>query len=165
MSKLKSISSLVEIISRDNNQTIGLITGCFDVIHTGHIDLFRYAKKHVDILIVGLDNDMSIRISKGTDRPVNKFKDRAKLLEELSLVDHIFKVNQIFKFGDKNSVIAYSNIIKKIKPNIIFTNQHADKFWKLKSVLAKKNGMKLMLDKQKKINSSSNIIRLLNKCK
>jgi len=55
-SKIKSLGQLQRICSdlRSKGKKIGLITGCFDVIHIGHIRLFRQAKARLDVLVVGV---------------------------------------------------------------------------------------------------------------
>jgi len=67
---------------RKEGKKLGLITGCFDILHIGHIKFFREAKKRVDFLMVGLDNDKSIKLSKGIGRPINTITDRMLQLEE-----------------------------------------------------------------------------------
>ena len=39
--------------------------GCFDVLHRGHIEMFKYAKSLGDKLIVGLDTDEKVKLAKG----------------------------------------------------------------------------------------------------
>jgi len=68
----------------------GLITGCFDVLHIGHIRLFKFAKKHVDCLIIGLDNDKTISLTKGKNRPINSIQHRLETISELKSVDMAF---------------------------------------------------------------------------
>ena len=36
------------------------INGCFDILHRGHIEMFRYAKSLGDTLIVGVDSDEKV---------------------------------------------------------------------------------------------------------
>jgi len=89
------LAKLVPLIrkTQKSDQTVGLITGCFDIIHLGHIQLFQFAKKYVDILIIGLDNDQTIRLTKGPNRPIHKYTERVKFLSEIKSIDYIFKIN------------------------------------------------------------------------
>ena len=54
--------------------------GCFDVLHRGHIELFKYAKSLGDKLIVGVDSDDKVKKDKGKDRPINNLEDRTEML-------------------------------------------------------------------------------------
>ena len=65
------------------------VNGCFDIIHSGHIDLFKYAKSLGGILIVGIDSDKRVRKLKGKDRPINNQNDRKKVLEALRFIDKV----------------------------------------------------------------------------
>lgn len=73
-----------------NNESVGFVVGGFDILHMGHANLFRFAKKYTDNLIIGLDNDKTIKLVKGNNRPINNHKNRSKLLAELASVDKIF---------------------------------------------------------------------------
>ena len=64
--------------------------GCFDIIHKGHIELFRYAKSLGDKLIVGIDTDRRIKERKGTDRPINNQIDRHEKLLNIPEIDNVF---------------------------------------------------------------------------
>jgi len=63
--------------------------GVFDILHTGHLELLRFSKRLGDKLVVAIDNDTSVRILKGKDRPVNSEEDRKKILESLREVDQV----------------------------------------------------------------------------
>ncbi|HEY8378630.1 MAG TPA: D-glycero-beta-D-manno-heptose 1-phosphate adenylyltransferase [Nannocystis sp.] len=63
--------------------------GCFDILHRGHITYLSRAKALGDVLIVGLNDDASVRRLKGPTRPVHRAADRAQVLAALSCVDHI----------------------------------------------------------------------------
>jgi D-beta-D-heptose 7-phosphate kinase/D-beta-D-heptose 1-phosphate adenosyltransferase len=54
--------------------------GCFDILHAGHVTLLEKAAAFGDLLVVGLNDDASVRKLKGPGRPVNNQDDRAKVL-------------------------------------------------------------------------------------
>jgi len=61
--------------------------GCFDLLHPGHIDYLQRAAALGDILIIGLNDDASIRRLKGASRPINPLQDRITILAALRAVD------------------------------------------------------------------------------
>ena len=63
--------------------------GCFDLIHLGHVEYFRYAKRQGDVLVVGVNTDASIRRLKGDKRPIASLEDRLGVLEELESIDYL----------------------------------------------------------------------------
>tara|TARA_R100000005_G_C4990143_1_gene197653 strand:- start:1545 stop:1940 length:396 start_codon:yes stop_codon:yes gene_type:complete len=63
--------------------------GCFDVLHRGHIELFKYAKSLGDYLVVGLDDDDRIKVSKGDNRPINSLEDRMEMLRSIKYIDDV----------------------------------------------------------------------------
>ena len=68
------------------------LNGSFDVLHLGHIKLFRYARMlagpHGQVW-VGIDDDDRITSRKGPSRPINSLKDRILMLSSIKYVDHI----------------------------------------------------------------------------
>ena len=154
---VKQTAALTKKLKREGKR-VGLIFGCFDVLHLGHVHLFRDARKYVDYLIVGLENDKSIRLTKGRNRPVNTFDHRLQVLSELRSVDWIFKVDSIVNHNDKNAVRVYDDIVCKIVPHYLITDPLADSGWEHKKENAKKANIELLLLKRKKIASSTRII-------
>ena len=65
------------------------INGCFDVLHMGHIKLFRRARQMGMRVIVGVDTDERIREAKGEGRPVNDLHNRIDFLRSVKYVDMI----------------------------------------------------------------------------
>ena len=63
------------------------VNGCFDLLHPGHIELFKIAKSLGDKLVVGLDSDKKVRKDKGHNRPINTFQDRKTILESIKYID------------------------------------------------------------------------------
>lgn len=70
-------------------KNIVFTNGCFDILHSGHVSYLNQSKNYGDVLIVGLNNDESIRRLKGSTRPINELTDRVLVLSGLSSIDHI----------------------------------------------------------------------------
>ena len=131
----------------------GFINGCFDILHPGHIELFKEAKKHGDILIVAVNSDESIKKLKGKSRPINTFQSRIKLLESVRYIDFIICF-------DENTPIK---IIKKIKPHILIKGGDYSKKEIVGNKFVRSYGGKVILSKFIKNFSSSKIINKLIK--
>ncbi len=63
--------------------------GCFDILHSGHIDLLRRARNLGDALIVAINSDASVDRIKGPVRPIIPESERAELLDALEMVDFV----------------------------------------------------------------------------
>lgn len=109
VSKIKNLSAKL----KSENRITVLAGGCFDIIHIGHIEFLKSAKKSGDILILLLESDESIKNLKGEKRPINNQKNRSKILSSIEYVDYIIPLPKIYKTED------YNNLVLKLKPNII----------------------------------------------
>ena len=65
------------------------VNGCFDVLHRGHVELFKFAKSHGDFLVIGIDSDKRVKNLKGPARPINNEVDRKFFLESIKFVDKV----------------------------------------------------------------------------
>ena len=63
--------------------------GCFDILHLGHLELFKHAKSRGDFLTVGIDSDERVRNTKGKDRPINSQFFRIEMLKSIRWVDNV----------------------------------------------------------------------------
>jgi rfaE bifunctional protein nucleotidyltransferase chain/domain len=63
--------------------------GCFDLIHAAHVRTLERARRLGDVLVVGLNDDESVRMLKGPTRPLVPQADRANMLASLKCVDHV----------------------------------------------------------------------------
>jgi len=63
--------------------------GCFDILHRGHVELFKFCKSQGDYLVVGIDTDKRVKESKGPSRPFNNQEDRKFLLEAIKYIDKV----------------------------------------------------------------------------
>ena len=95
---------------RKNNKIIGFTNGCFDILHSGHIDYLTKAKNKVDILIVAINTDLSVKMNKGPERPFRSLEDRKFVLENLKPVDLVIPFNDKSEIWFEN--IKFSGSIK-----------------------------------------------------
>ncbi len=89
--KIKERAELAEIRERLARQgkTVVFTNGCFDILHRGHVEYLRQARALGDILIVGVNDDRSVRRLKGAGRPLVPQQDRTYLLAALMIVDYV----------------------------------------------------------------------------
>ena len=69
------------------------VNGCFDILHVGHVELFKYAKSLGNKLIVGIDSDKRVKELKGESRPINVQTDRKILLDSIKYIDEVIIFN------------------------------------------------------------------------
>ncbi len=74
---------------RQEGKKVVFTNGCFDLMHRGHVEYLREARRLGDVLIVGLNSDASVRALKGLDRPFLPQEDRAIMLAELRSVSYV----------------------------------------------------------------------------
>ena len=63
--------------------------GCFDLMHIGHVQYFKFARAQGDLLVVGRQHRCSIRRLKGPKRPIIREEDRVGVLEGLESIDYL----------------------------------------------------------------------------
>jgi rfaE bifunctional protein nucleotidyltransferase chain/domain len=75
---------------KKDGKKIVFTNGVFDILHVGHVTYLQQAKSLGDVLIVGLNDDDSVRkLNKGPERPINDEQSRKKVLEALRAVDGV----------------------------------------------------------------------------
>ncbi len=86
-----SLQNMVEKTAqwRNQNLRVGFTNGCFDLLHSGHLELLISTKERCDRLIVAINSDESVRRLKGTRRPVMDQATRAAILQSLPCVDGV----------------------------------------------------------------------------
>jgi rfaE bifunctional protein nucleotidyltransferase chain/domain len=86
ISDYKKLAKLIEHC-KGLGLRIVLTQGTYDMVHIGHARYFETAKKHGDILVVGVDSDEKVRARKGPERPVVPQEERLEMLAHLRPVD------------------------------------------------------------------------------
>lgn len=95
------------------NNRIVLVGGCFDFIHFGHVSFLRQAKSLGDRLIVALESDENVRLSKGKTRPIHTQKQRREMLESLSFIDEVILLPLMKTDTD------YFEMVSRVHPAVI----------------------------------------------
>ena len=89
--KLVNWDELLELRKewRATQQTVVWTNGCFDLLHVGHTRSLQAAKEFGDVLVVGVNDDQSVSLLKGSARPVVPAEQRAEVVSSLECVDYV----------------------------------------------------------------------------
>lgn len=111
MNAIKSRNEIISIRKKlaEENKKVVFTNGCFDILHSGHVDYLTKAKELGDVLVVGLNSDVSIKKIKGEKRPIVTGENRAIILAALKPVDYVV-------FFDEETPAA---LIDEIIPDIL----------------------------------------------
>jgi cytidyltransferase-like protein len=90
------------------------VSGCFDMLHSGHVAFLREAAEYGDVYI-GLGSDATVRDLKGRE-PVNSEDERAYMLRALSCVTEV-RINKGSGFLD------FLDSMKAVSPDIFIVNE------------------------------------------
>ncbi len=142
----------LEASKSNKEQVIVFTNGCFDIIHSGHLDLLKEAKSYGDKLIVGLNSDKSVSKLKGPERPIIGQSERKKILSALKFVD------EVIIFNEENPL----KLIKKLKPSILVKGADYTKEQVVGGAFVESYGGQIKLVKLVKGKSTSNIINKIS---
>ncbi len=95
--------------ARRSGKKVVFTNGCFDILHAGHVRYLAAAGAKGDLLVVGLNSDVSVRLIKGEKRPIVNQEHRAELLAALDCVDYVV----LFDSPDPLS------LIQTLKPDVL----------------------------------------------
>ena len=95
--------------ARAAGKRVVFTNGVFDILHPGHLRYLQAARRHGDLLIVGLNADASVRRNKGPSRPINPERERAEVLAALACVD------AVSIFADDTP----ADIIRRVQPDVL----------------------------------------------
>ncbi len=149
----------------ENKEKIVIVSGYFNPIHSGHIDLFNSARKLGDKLIVILNNDEQVKI-KGSF-PFMSEKERKRVVEHICCVDFVY----ISIDKDKSVCKTIKRIYKKFQKEEDFSYIFANGGDRKKENVPEDNVCKELNIKMKfnvgggKKQSSSWLIQNTRKCK
>jgi len=97
------------------------VSGCFDMLHSGHVAFLKEAAGFGDVYI-GLGSDKTLKELKGRE-PINSEDERLYMLSALACVKKV-TINRGSGFLD------FINTLKDIKPDIFIVNEDGHSFEK-----------------------------------
>ena len=93
------------------------VSGCFDVLHSGHVRFFEEAAQYGDLYV-----------SVGSDKTIQDLKKRSTIYtedERLYMVSSLKFVHQAF-IAKGSGRLDFKDEIQQIKPDIFFVNSDGD---------------------------------------
>ncbi|HVS19058.1 MAG TPA: D-glycero-beta-D-manno-heptose-7-phosphate kinase [Planctomycetota bacterium] len=108
---------------RKQGKRVVFTNGCFDVLHAGHVQYLRFARSQGDVLLVGVNDDASVRALKGESRPINTLEDRQAVLAALECVDAVTSFSET----------TPAEIVRRVTPQVLVKGED----WATKGVVGR----------------------------
>ncbi|MDD2487244.1 MAG: adenylyltransferase/cytidyltransferase family protein [Candidatus Gracilibacteria bacterium] len=105
--EIDELNELVKKLRKDDKKIIWT-NGCFDIIHPGHIKTFEDAKNLGDVLIIGINGDLSPYWKTKEGRPINDEFFRSTVIDSIKYVDIVYI------FNDETPIIPIINILPDV---------------------------------------------------
>lgn len=118
--KPEELEATLAALRRDEKRIV-FTNGCFDLLHAGHVEYLQRARSYGDCLIVGINDDASVRALKGAGRPLVPLVERMKVLAGLQAV------NFVVPFSGKTP----AELIRQVSPQVLVKGED----WKGKGVV------------------------------
>ncbi len=117
------------------------VSGCFDMLHSGHVAFFEEAATYGD-LYVGIGSDRTINELKGR-RTINGERERLYMIRSLRCVKDAW-INQ------GSGLLDFESEIRELRPDIFFVNE--DGYTPDKKRLCKELGIELVVSRRVPVN-------------
>lgn len=132
-------------------QKVGITFSAFDLLHAGHVQMLKDAKRQCDFLIVGLQVDPSIERPQ-KNKPIQSVVERYIQLEGCAYVDKI--IPYVMESDLEDILLSY-----EIDVRIIGEEYQFDSFTGRK--ICKENDIELYYNKRKHRFSSTNLRNII----
>ena len=133
----------------DSTMSIVWTNGTFDILHPGHIELFKVARSLGDKVIVATDTDEKIKADKGDHKPVNDLCYRVAMLEAIKYID------VVLTFGDRKEL---EGLIQLYSPDILILGDD----WRNGDVVGRKYAKEVRFLPRVGGYASSNIVKRIH---
>ena len=110
MGEVVSVDQLDALVTRARaaGRRVAFANGCFDLLHVGHVRYLQAAAREGDVLVVGINDDESVKALKGAGRPVTPGLDRAEVVAAVRGVDYV----TLFSGPD------VADLLKRLRPDV-----------------------------------------------
>ena len=110
-SKIKTLEELSRIVKglKRQGRKVVFTNGCFDIIHAGHVKLLQEARDSGDVLVVAINSDSSVKVLKGSKRPINPQGQRSEVVASLESVDYVVIFDELDPL----------KVIEEIEPQVL----------------------------------------------
>jgi D-beta-D-heptose 7-phosphate kinase/D-beta-D-heptose 1-phosphate adenosyltransferase len=132
-------------------QRVAFTNGCFDVLHAGHVQYLQEARAQADLLVVGLNSDVSVSALKGKGRPVHTAEARAFVLTGLQAVDYVTVFEELDPL----------RLIRAIRPDVLVKGSEYRKEEVVGAVFVENYGGKVYLAPMREGYSTTGILKRL----
>lgn len=139
--KAKLPPALLAAVARahQNAQVVVLVTGVFDLLHTGHLEFLRQARQSGDVLLVGVESDERVRSLKGNLRPYHSELVRLGRVKQLNLAQQVFVLPENFGRPETRE-----EVLRELVPDVLAVSMRSAHLAAKKS-LTKKLGIELIM--------------------
>ena len=103
------VETLSHIRHKHKGERIGFLTGCFDLLHIGHVKCLEEARRLCDRLIVGVMDDTYVRDAKGIGRPLQPLEHRLAIIKSVRHVDDTLPV--------ESDLTIFEEALKSLRPD------------------------------------------------
>lgn len=104
-------AGIIASTHRAEGRSIGMVNGCFDLFHLGHVELLRQARFRCEVLFVAINSDSAVKSLKGPSRPFMDEMGRMGMVECCRFVDYVVEA----------SGATCVDIVAAIKPDVYVT--------------------------------------------
>jgi rfaE bifunctional protein nucleotidyltransferase chain/domain len=133
---------------RDRGARVALTNGVFDLLHVGHLRYLRQARRHADVLVVGVNADAVVG---KPGRPLIPEADRAELVAALDPVDYVV----IF------STPTADSLLRELRPDVYVKGADYSEATLPEAATAREVGARLIFVPLAEGHSTSELLRKL----
>ena len=160
--KIKTYAEIERIVAslKREGKKIVMVSGCYDIVHLGHVRFLMDAKQKGEVLIVSVGSDKNIKQIKGPERPVMSQEYRASMLASLTPVDYVVIDEEPITLPDR---VNFLQLLSLVRPHYFAVNNNDRSIEAKRILVAKFNASLRIVDVTlSAITSTTKILDILN---